>query len=125
MRADPESIDQARANTPTTVPTFGRAVSLRDFEDLVRSSGEVAKAFATWVWNREARAVHLTIAAQQGSFSFRATSPHSSRPRSSGDPNHALFVDNYVPVAVVVKGTVHVPVLRRPAGSEDREGALL
>src|SRR5262249_57978286 len=64
--ADPESIAQARENAPTTVRTFGRAVSLRDFEDLVRSSGEVAKAVATWVWNREARAVHLTIAAQEG-----------------------------------------------------------
>src|SRR5207244_1320123 len=62
--ADPESIEQARENAPTTVRTFGRAVSLRDFEDLVRTSGEVAKALATWVRNRESRAVHLTLAAQ-------------------------------------------------------------
>jgi len=107
--ADPESIEQARENAPTTVRTFGRAVSLRDFEDLVRSSGEVAKALATWVWDREARAVHLTIGAQEGQL-FTAsdlTRIHASLD-TQRDPNHALFLDNYVPVAVVVKATVRV-----------------
>lgn len=107
--ADPESIEQARENAPTTVRTFGRAVSLRDFEDLVRSSGEIAKASATWVWDREARAVHLTIAAQEGQF-FTAsdlTRLHASL-NTQRDPNHALFLDNYVPVYVVVKATVRV-----------------
>ena len=40
--------------------TFGRAVSLRDFEDLVTASGEVAKAQATWTWDGLGRAIHLT-----------------------------------------------------------------
>src|SRR5207249_2885189 len=31
--ADAETLDQARANAPNTVRTFGRIVSLRDFED--------------------------------------------------------------------------------------------
>src|SRR5581483_6069776 len=42
--ADPESLADARENAPSTVRTFGRAVSLPDFADLVRASGEVAKA---------------------------------------------------------------------------------
>jgi hypothetical protein len=107
--ADPESIEQARENAPTTVRTFGRAVSMRDFEDLVRTSGEVAKALATWVWNREARAVHLTIAAQEGQLFTPAdlTRIHASL-TSQRDPNHALFLDNYVQVPVVVTATVHV-----------------
>ena len=107
--ADPESIEQARENAPTTVRTFGRAVSLRDFEDLVRSSGEVAKALATWVWNREARAVHLTIAAQEGQLFVPSDLAriHASL-NTQRDPNHALFLDNYVPVAVVIKATVRV-----------------
>jgi uncharacterized phage protein gp47/JayE len=107
--ADPESIEQARENAPTTVRTFGRAVSLRDFEDLARASGEVAKALATWVWNREARAVHLTIAAQEGQ-SFTAsdlTRIHASL-NTQRDPNHALFLDNYNKVPVVVKATVRI-----------------
>jgi Baseplate J-like protein len=107
--ADPESIEQARENAPTTVRTFGRAVSLRDFEDLVRSSGEVAKALATWVWNREARAVHLTIAAQEGQlFTPSDLTRIQASLNTQRDPNHALFLDNYVQVPVVITATVRV-----------------
>lgn len=111
--ADPESLDQARENAPTTVRTFGRAVSLRDFEDLVRSSGEVAKALATWVWNGEARAVHLTIAAQEGQlFTPDDLERIHASLTSQRDPNHTLFLDNYTPVPVVIKGTVRVEANR-------------
>jgi hypothetical protein len=107
--ADPESIEQARENAPITVRTFGRAVSLRDFEDLVRSSGEVAKALATWVWNREARAVHLTIAAQEGQlFTPSDLARIQASLNMQRDPNHALFLDNYVQVPVVIAATVRV-----------------
>lgn len=107
--ANPESIDQARENAPTTVRTFGRAVSLRDFEDLVRASGEVAKALATWVWNREARAVHLTIAAQGGQlFSPTDLARIHASLTAQRDPNHALFIDNYSEVPLVVTATVRV-----------------
>jgi len=107
--ADPESIAQARENAPTTVRTFGRAVSLRDFEDLVRASGEVAKALATWVWNREARAVHLTIAAQGGQLFIPTDLARIyASLTSQRDPNHALFIDNYSEVPVVVTATVRV-----------------
>ncbi|HEU4837457.1 MAG TPA: baseplate J/gp47 family protein [Pyrinomonadaceae bacterium] len=107
--ADPESIDQARENAPTTVRTFGRAVSLRDFEDLARASGEVAKALATWVWNQEARAVHLTIAAQGGQiFSPSDLARIHGSLSTQRDPNHALFLDNYSEVPIVVIATVRV-----------------
>ena len=107
--ADPESIEQARANAPTTVRTFGRAVSLRDFEDLARASGEVAKALATWVWNREARAVHLTVAAQGGQlFSPTDLARIHASLTTQRDPNHALFLDNYSEVPLVVTATVRV-----------------
>jgi uncharacterized phage protein gp47/JayE len=119
--ADPEALDQARQNAPTTVRTFGRAVSLRDFEDLVRSSGEVAKALATWVWNGEARAVHLTIAAQKGQL---FTDADLSRIHASldarRDPNHALFLANFARVPIVVTATVRVEatrVARKVAGA--------
>lgn len=107
--ADPESLEDARENAPTTVRTFGRAVSLRDFEDLARASGEVAKALATWVWNREARAVHLTIAAQAGQlFSPTDLARIHSSLSTQRDPNHALFLDNYSKVSVVLTATVRV-----------------
>jgi uncharacterized phage protein gp47/JayE len=125
--ADPESIEQARENAPTTVLTFGRAVSLRDFEDLVRSSGEVAKALATWVWNREARAVHLTIAAQEGQrFAPGDLARIHASLDTQRDPNHALFLDNYVPVPVAVKATVRVkPAYIANKVAEAAKSALL
>lgn len=125
--ADPESIDQARENAPTTVRTFGRAVSLRDFEDLARASGEVAKALATWVWNREARAVHLTIAAQGGlRFSPTDLSRIHASLNTQRDPNHALFLDNYTEVPLVVKATVRVKptYVASKVGAAAREALL-
>lgn len=107
--ADPELLEQARENAPTTVRTFGRVVSLRDFEDMVRSSGEVAKALATWVWNGETRVVHLTIAAQQGlAFSAADLARIHASLDTQRDPNHILFLDNYVEVRIAVTATVRV-----------------
>ena len=59
---DPEALDRARETAPGTVRTFGRAISLRDFEDSTLTSGEVAKARADWVWTGRRRVVHLTVA---------------------------------------------------------------
>jgi hypothetical protein len=107
--ADPESLDHARGNAPTTVRTFGRAVSLRDFEDIAAAAGEVAKASATWVWTGDWRAVHLTVAAQGGTgFSVGALRRVHSSLAGRRDPNHPLFVDNFVRVPVVVTATLRV-----------------
>ncbi len=70
--ADPEAMADARENAPRTVRTFGRIVSLRDFTDQVRATGEVAKADARWVWDGLDRAIFLTVAAQGGAL-FGAT----------------------------------------------------
>ena len=107
--ADPESLEQARENAPITVRTFGRVVSLRDFEDLVRSSGEVAKALATWVWNGETRVVHLTVAAQKGlAFSASDLARIHASLDTERDPNHILFLGNYVAVPIVITATLRV-----------------
>jgi hypothetical protein len=107
--ADPETMDDARANAPTTVRTFGRAVSLQDFADLVRGSGEVAKAQAIWVWDGLDRAVHLTVAGQQGGIfadeDLRRIGAALARAR---DPNHRLRLDNYLPFPILLGGTVDI-----------------
>lgn len=107
--ADPETLDAARENAPLTVRTFGRAVSLRDFEDLVTATGEIAKAKATWVWNGEARTVHLTVAGQAaGTFSPDALSRIHASLTAQRDPNHTLFLDNFVRVPLVIAATIHI-----------------
>ena len=112
--ADPEPVDAARRNAPRTVRTFGRAVSLRDFEDLVTATGEVAKAQATWVWDGLGRAIHLTVAAQGGTeFSPTDLKRLTAALTAARDPNHPLRLANHVPVDVVVRARVAVEASRK------------
>ena len=69
----------ARENAPRTVRTFGRASRLRDFEDQVRATGEVAKAKAPWIWDGLDQAIHLTIAAPGGARRRERTCAASRR----------------------------------------------
>jgi predicted phage baseplate assembly protein len=114
--ADPESMATARQNAPRTVRTFGRAVSLRDFEDLVTASGEVAKAQAGWVWDGFAPAVHLTVAGQAGgTFSEAGLARLGTALNAARDTNHRLLMDNYVRVPIRIQATV----LPDPARSKE------
>lgn len=107
--ADPEALDNARKNAPTTVRTFDRAVSLLDVEDLARSRSEVAKAKVTWVWSGESRATHLTIARQNGgTFSSSARARIHASLTAQRDPNRQLLMDNYVDVPILVTATLNV-----------------
>jgi hypothetical protein len=107
--ADQEDVDDARENAPATVRTFGRAVSLDDFADLVLGTGEVAKAQAVWVWDGLERAIHLTVAGQQGGLfadeDLRRIGASIDRAR---DPNYRLRIANFSPFPVVLRATLKV-----------------
>ena len=107
--ADPETMTRAREAAPGTVRTFGRAISLRISKTRSLMGGEVAKAKATWVWNGERRAIHLTVAAQGGG-TFSAAGLHriAATLAAERDPNHRLLIDNYTPVAVLVTASLIV-----------------
>jgi predicted phage baseplate assembly protein len=64
--ADPEVLEDARRNAPRTVLTFGRIVSLEDYEDFARGFSGIGKALATPMWFGEKRGVFLTIAGSGG-----------------------------------------------------------
>jgi hypothetical protein len=107
--ADPETIDSARVNAPGTIRTFGRAVSLRDFEDTALVAGEVGKASASWVWTGDRRAIHLTIAAQGGgAFSADGLKRIRETLAAERDPNHRLLIDNCLRVAVIIDASIVV-----------------
>ena len=107
--SDPEPLDQARQTAPTTVKTFGRAISLPDFEALATASGEVAKAKATWVWRGLEKAVHVTVAGQQGGiFSPEVLGRLHSGLTQQRDPNHALLLANFCRVPLVVAADLRV-----------------
>jgi hypothetical protein len=119
-------VEGARRNAPRTVRTFGRAVSLRDFEDLVTATGEVAKAQATWVWDGLGRAIHVTVAAQGGAaFSETDLKRLAATLTAARDPNHPLRVANHAPVDVVVRARVAVETSRKRADVEAAARAAL
>ena len=105
--ADPEPLGLARANAPQSVRTLGKVVSLRDFEDLAKASGEVAKAQATQVWTGIGPAVHLTVAGQDaGVFSATDLRRLGDTLTAARDPNHPLRVANYTPLPVTIAARV-------------------
>ena len=105
--ADPESLDTIRQNAPRTVRTFGRAVSLQDFEDLITASGEVAKAEAIWIWDGLSPAIYLTIAGQAGG-TFADPWSTTANLNASRDPNRRLLVGNFQMVPIKLSATVLV-----------------
>lgn len=107
--ADPEQIADARRNAPRTVRTFGRAVSLEDFADLVRDSGVVAKAQATWAWDGFDRAVHVTVAGQEAAIltdeDLRTLAASLAQ---ASQPGYRLRLANYVPLPIEAGGRISV-----------------
>jgi hypothetical protein len=99
-----ESIDGIRENAPNTVRTFGRIVSLRDFEDAAREHAGVAKARATWTMQKNERVVRLTVAADGGSpltsTALALIVEDLDARRDSNRPMHARSHEN-VPFSVI------------------------
>jgi len=107
--SDAETLDEARQNAPRTVRTFGRIVSLADFEDEVTASGEIAKALATWVWDGLDRSIYLTIAGQAGAtFSEQARRDLGASLNRLRDPNHRLRIANYQKINIEFRAGVAV-----------------
>ena len=63
---DPQNLADARANSPLTVLTLDRVVSLVDYEDFARSFSGIAKALVNWTWNLHTRGVFITVAGIDG-----------------------------------------------------------
>jgi hypothetical protein len=91
------------------VRTFGRVVSLRDFEDAARESAGVGKARAAAVWDGEEQVVQLTVAGAGGA---EVTGPALEQLVADldrrRDPNHALVVVPHDEVPVEVVATIQV-----------------
>lgn len=99
--ADPEPMDEARRNAPTTVLTLDRVVSLQDYEDFASTYAGVAKALASWVWSGEMRGVLVTIAGAQGKEISKGDVLRNNLSQAIqlyGDPNIPLQVTSYKPI---------------------------
>jgi predicted phage baseplate assembly protein len=114
--ADPETRDGARTAAPNTVRTFGRAVSLADFEGVATASGLAARAFATWVWHELERAVHVSVIGPGGArLSLASLATLHSALQTARDINRPMFLANVVRAPVVVSAKL----LRDPAYEAD------
>jgi uncharacterized phage protein gp47/JayE len=107
--ADAETLDQTRGNAPNTVRTFGRIVSLEDFEDVAREVAGIAKAHAYSGWTGEEQVVYLTVAGIEGAavignlYSDLVADLNSRR-----DPNRTMIVQSYTKIAVRFAATIFV-----------------
>jgi predicted phage baseplate assembly protein len=64
--ASREDLAAVKQTAPGTVRTFGRIVSIRDFEDAAREYAGIAKARASFAWDGEGRVVDLVVAGDGG-----------------------------------------------------------
>jgi hypothetical protein len=107
--AEPESLDEARINAPNTVRTFGRIVSLRDFEDAAREFAGVAKARAVLEWDGLEQVVRLTVAGDEGAAIIGETKKNLLEDLNSRrDANRKLAVETYQEVFIQVMAVVYV-----------------
>ena len=89
--------------------TFGRAVSLTDVADLVRATGEVAKAQSVELWDGLDRAIHVTVAGQAaGVFADADLRRIGAALAGARDPGTRVLLDNFRPLAIVLGATVTV-----------------
>ena len=107
--ADPESRDETRINAPNTVRTFGRIVSLRDFEDAAREFAGVAKAHATSEWDGSEQMVRLIVAGDEGRDVTEETKKNLVKDLNARrDPNRKMTVETYQKVFIQVEAVIHV-----------------
>ncbi|MBC8028980.1 MAG: putative baseplate assembly protein [Pyrinomonadaceae bacterium] len=95
---DPQVLADARANSPLTVLTLDRIVSLRDYEDFARTFSGIAKALATWTWNIHTRGVFITVAGIDGAEVADDAPLHGnlvSAILQSGDPHVPITIKSY------------------------------
>lgn len=111
---DPEPMAEVRVNAPGSVRTFGRIVSIRDFEDAAREFG-VAKARASIEWVGSDEAVRLVVGGTSRTPEGRVIGAQVIDPQltnlvldlnSRRDPNRLLEVANYVSVPVTLRAIV-------------------
>jgi len=105
----PEPLEMARANAPNTVRTFGRIVSLTDFEDAARELAVVAKAKSALSWTGQEQEVSVAVAGEGGQvLSNTLLRDVLADLNSRRDINRRLTVRSHENVEVSVSGRVQV-----------------
>ncbi|MBB3317513.1 hypothetical protein FHT77_003402 [Rhizobium sp. BK181] len=125
--ADPEDRDDARRNAPNGVRTFGRVVSIQDFEWLALSTRLVIRATASWVWLGLGKSVHVSVLGEGG---IRVPADQlaqlASALSNARDPNWPLYLASLTQVPLTVSARiVSDPRFERAAVMENAHAALM
>lgn len=97
---DPEGLDRARTNAPTTVLTLDRIVSLRDYEDFARSFAGIAKARAVLAWGGERQVIQLVAATTARAPIAQGTALYDNLLAgidAARHPGHPVFLRGFFP----------------------------
>jgi sugar lactone lactonase YvrE len=109
--ADPDTAADVRVSAPLQVQTFGRVVSLEDYQNFALTYPGISKALATWTWFGGARGVLLTIAGVNGAV-FTQTDQTlinlTSALIANGSPYVPIQVVSYVPVLFEVGAEIQI-----------------
>jgi len=97
--ADPDPPDQIRQYAPRSVLTFGRAVSVFDYEAIAAQAPGVTRVRATWSWDdvRQRTAVTVYVGDDAG-----AVTSARSVLQTAGDPNRPVTVTLATPIPVLL-----------------------
>ena len=114
---DPERLEDARRNAPTTILTLDRIVSLQDYEDFARAFAGVGKAQARLLWDGGQQLIHLTLAGADGGPFAENSQPFANLLTAidrARHPAHRVAANTYRPVlfsltAAVLIDADHVP----------------
>ena len=101
--ADPDPPDQIRRYAPRSVLTFGRAVSVFDYEALAAQAPGVSRARAVWAWNNVRQRALVTV--YVGDDAAAATSARAVL-AAAGDPNRPVIVVQATPMTVTLSLTL-------------------
>ncbi len=99
--SDPDPPDQIRRYAPRSVLTFGRAVSVFDFEALAAQAPGVTRASAVWAWNDTRQRTLVTVYVGDDSGAAAAATTALA---AAGDPNRPVLVvqATQIPVALTL-----------------------
>ena len=99
--ADPDPPSEIRRYAPRSVLTFGRAVSVFDFEALAAQTPGVTRAGAVWAWNDARQRALVTVYVGDTAGAAQAAKTALA---AAGDPNRPVLVvqATEVPVALTL-----------------------
>ncbi len=101
--ADPDPPNQIRRYAPRSVLTFGRAVSVFDYEALAAQAPGVTRARAVWAWNDARQRTLVTVYVGDDAAAVTSASQVLA---AAGDPNRPVSIVQATAVAASLSLTL-------------------